>query len=142
MLPQPKPPIGNLVQPRPKLEILILEDNAADSELVLSELHRNGFDASGIVVQTKEDFHKRIKGPQPDIILADYNLGDWRGMDALEILRQEGLDIPVILVTGALGDETAVECIKQGATDYVLKDKLNRLPVRHSSRIKRKKVEG
>jgi chemotaxis family two-component system sensor kinase Cph1 len=63
------------------------------------------------------------------VVLADYNLGSWRGMDALEILRIEGRDIPLILVSGALGDVTAVECIKQGATDYVLKDSLTRLPI-------------
>ena len=62
-------------------------------------------------------------------MLADYNLGQWRGTEALEILRQEGLDIPLILVSGALGDVTAVECIKQGVTDYVLKDSLARLSV-------------
>ena len=63
------------------------------------------------------------------MVLADYNLGQWRGTEALEILRQEGLDIPLILVSGALGDVTAVECIKQGVTDYVLKDSLARLSV-------------
>ena len=65
----------------------------------------------------------------PDVVLADYNLGQWRGTEALEIMREEGLDIPLILVSGALGDVTAVECIKQGVTDYVLKDSLARLPV-------------
>jgi light-regulated signal transduction histidine kinase (bacteriophytochrome) len=63
------------------------------------------------------------------MVLADYNLGQWRGMDALNILQEEGLDVPLILVSGALGDVTAVECIKRGATDYVLKESLTRLPV-------------
>lgn len=65
----------------------------------------------------------------PDIVLADYNLGPWHGMEALEILREEGLEIPLILVSGAVGEMTAVECIKEGATDYVLKDRLTRLPL-------------
>ena len=72
---------------------------------------------------------KEIRAICPDVVLADYNLGQWRGTDALEILREEGLDIPLILVSGALGDVTAVECIKQGVTDYVLKDSLARLPM-------------
>jgi light-regulated signal transduction histidine kinase (bacteriophytochrome) len=80
------------------------------------------------VVQNGDDFKASLKETLPDIILADYNLGQWRGMDAIEILRELRVDIPLILVSGALGDETAVECIKQGATDYVLKDKLGRLP--------------
>jgi hypothetical protein len=62
------------------------------------------------------------------VVLADYNLPGWKGMEALKVLRKEGLDIPMILVSGALGDVTAVECIRQGATDYVLKDSLTRLP--------------
>ncbi|MGH9528558.1 MAG: sensor histidine kinase [Terriglobales bacterium] len=114
-------------QPKHGLEVLIIEDSIADSELILRELHRTGFDASGCVVRTAGEFREKLKGTLPDIILADYNLGEWRGMDALEILRREGLQIPLILVSGALGDETAVECIKQGASDYVLKDKLGRL---------------
>lgn len=115
-------------QIRHKLEALILEDSVADAELLGHELLRSGFDASVCVVQTADQFHSSLKQTLPDIILADYNLGEWRGMDALEILREHCLDIPLILVSGALGDETAVECIKQGATDYVLKDKLGRLP--------------
>src|SRR6185295_6576316 len=83
-----------------------------------------------------------------DLVLADYNLGQWRGTDALEIMREEGLDIPLILVSGALGDVTAVECIKQGVTDYVLKDSLGRLPMAlrgalkdKSAREERKRAE-
>ncbi len=118
----------NSAQPKHGLEVLIIEDSIADSELILRELHRNGFDASGTVVRTAGEFRESLTKTLPDVILADYNLGEWRGMDALEILRREGLQIPLILVSGALGDETAVECIKQGASDYVLKDKLGRLP--------------
>jgi signal transduction histidine kinase len=115
-------------QIKPRLEVLIIEDSMVDSELIRHELRRCEFDVSCHVVQSDGDFKARLKEALPDIILADYNLGQWRGMDAVEILRKSRLDIPLILVSGALGDETAVECIKQGATDYVLKDKLARLP--------------
>ncbi len=111
-----------------KLNVLIVEDNLSDGELILHELRSHGFDASGNIVQTAGEFRAKLAESLPDVILADYNLGQWRGMDALELLRKDCLDIPLILVSGALGDETAVECIKQGATDYVLKDKLGRLP--------------
>jgi light-regulated signal transduction histidine kinase (bacteriophytochrome) len=92
------------------------------------------------VVQTAEEFRQRIKTNIPDVVLADYNLGQWRGMEALEILRAEGLDIPLILVSGALGAVTAVECIKQGVTDYVLKDSLARLSVALRGALKDKEA--
>jgi signal transduction histidine kinase len=117
-----------VAQEKRKLQILMAEDNASDGELVIRALRKSGFEVSAKVVQTREDFRRQVKESVPDVVLADYNLGSWRGMEALEILREEGRDIPLILVSGALGDVTAVECIKQGATDYVLKDSLARLP--------------
>lgn len=114
--------------PKAMLRALLVEDNKADAELILREMRKEGFEVSANVVQTAAEFRRRVKEESPDIILADYNMGEWRGVEALEILHSESLDIPVIIVTGALGDVTAVECIKQGATDYVLKDGLARLP--------------
>jgi len=81
-----------------------------------------------VVVQAEKEFERELRAQRPDIVLADYNLPQWKGMEALDVLRRAGLDIPLILVSGALGDVTAVECIKRGATDYVLKDGLARLP--------------
>ncbi|HXC42579.1 MAG TPA: response regulator, partial [Candidatus Dormibacteraeota bacterium] len=111
-----------------KLQLLLVEDNSDDAALMLHGLRRTGFEISNTVVRTAADFQRQVKEKPPDIILADYNLGEWRGVETLEILRSEGLDIPVIIVTGALGDVAAVKCIKDGATDYVLKDGLARLP--------------
>jgi signal transduction histidine kinase len=124
-----------------KLQVLLVEDNERDAELMLRELRREGFDLCSAVVQTPDGFRKRVKEEMPDIILADYNLGQWRGIEALEILQADGLDIPVIMVTGALGDVAAAHCIKQGATDYVLKDGLARLPeaIRGALRAKRER---
>jgi signal transduction histidine kinase len=112
---------------RSKLRVLMVEDNPVDVELVLLTLRKDGFDVTPDVVQTAEEFTSRILTNGYDIILADYNLPQWRGTEALEILRREKLDVPLILVTGSLGEEKAVECIKQGVTDYVLKDHLSRL---------------
>ena len=109
--------------------VLVVEDSALDAELVLRELSRGGFELTSTVVETPEAFVRAVRSNCPDVVLADYNLHGWRGMDALDILRREGLDVPLILVSGALGEETAVECLKQGATDYVLKDRLVRLPL-------------
>ncbi len=117
----PAPPPG-------ELRVLHIEDNELDAELVSQALRRGSFSASVVVVQEEAEFERELRAHRPDIVLADYNLPQWKGIDALHVLRREGLDIPLILVSGALGDITAVECIKQGATDYVLKDGLARLP--------------
>jgi signal transduction histidine kinase len=115
-------------KPRSKLEVLIVDDSFADSDLMILELQRGGFDVAGEVVQTADQVRRRVQERTPDVVLAEYSLGHGQGQDVQEIIRGEGLDIPLILVSGAQGDETAVECIKQGATDYVLKDSLARLP--------------
>ncbi len=111
-----------------KLRVLLVEDSELDAELVLRELRQGGFEPSSTIVQTPEAFTQEARTNRPDIVLADQNLPRWRGMDALDLLRLQGLDIPLILVSGSLGEEAAVECIKQGATDYILKDRLARLP--------------
>jgi len=115
--------------PQPsQLRVLHVEDNELDAELVATALRKGGFSVSVAVVQERGEFEKQLGLHRPDIVIADYNLPQWKGMEALDVLRQQGLDIPLILVSGALGDVTAVECIKAGATDYVLKDGLARLP--------------
>jgi signal transduction histidine kinase len=111
-----------------KLRVLLVEDNPADIELVLATLRRNGFDVNSDVAQTAEEFTSRIQTTNYDLILADYDLPQWKGTEALDILCRENLDVPLIVVTGYLGEENAVEYIKQGATDCVLKDRLARLP--------------
>jgi signal transduction histidine kinase len=115
-------------EPKVKLCALLLEDNRLDADLVLRALRRGGFDISSTLVQDEVSFTRALRPNPPEIVLADYNLPNWTGLDALNVLQREGFDIPVILVSGALGDVTAVECIKRGITDYVLKDGLARLP--------------
>jgi DNA-binding response OmpR family regulator len=110
-----------------KLRALLVEDEAADVALALRTLRLAGLEATGDVAQTAEEFTQLVRKNSYDVILADYKLPGWNGMESVEILRREGLDVPVILVSGALGELTAVECIKQGASDYVLKDHLTRL---------------
>jgi signal transduction histidine kinase len=121
------------------LRVLFVEDNAADVDLILNEL-RKSFDLTSDVVQGPEEFRQRVKTMDPDVVLADYNLGQWRGTEALTILHEEGLDIPLILVSGVLGDVVAVDCIKSGITDYVLKDSLGRLPVAVRAALQDKKL--
>jgi signal transduction histidine kinase len=127
-VPTPSLPVPQLPNPAP-LRFLLVEDNPLDVELVQRELRLAEFDFTAVAVETAEDFTREVHANCPHIVLADYNLPKWRGMEALEVLRRENLDVPLILVTGALGDVNAVECLKQGATDYVLKGNLARLPV-------------
>jgi signal transduction histidine kinase len=123
-----------------QLRVLLVEHNPDDVELVLHTLRNNGFDASGDVVQTAEEFTSRIRAIPYDLILADYNLPQWRGTEAIDILRREDLDVPLIVVTGYLGEEKAVEYIKQGATDCVLKDRLIRLAPSVRRALKEKRL--
>jgi signal transduction histidine kinase len=123
-----------------RLHVLIVEDEAADVELALCALRTGGFDASADVAQNAEEFTALVRSKSYDIILADYKLPTWNGLESVQILLREGLDIPVILVSGALGELTAVECIKQGAADYVLKDHLPRLPESTRRAIREKKL--
>jgi signal transduction histidine kinase len=111
-----------------KLRALLIEDNQLDAELILRSLRSQGYEVASVIVQDEAAFTRALRAHQPDVVLADYNLPTWKGMEAVGVLHREGLDVPLILVSGALGDVTAVECIKRGATDYVLKDGLARLP--------------
>jgi signal transduction histidine kinase len=143
----PSPPVP---QPMPKpapLRFLLIEDNPMDAELVQGELRRAEFDFTCVVVETAEDFTREVRANRPHIVLADLNLPQWQGMEALEVLRRENLDIPFIVVTGARGEVNAVECLKQGATDYVLKGTLARLPVaihraREEQRLRRHRKQA
>ncbi len=127
---------------RIRLRVLLLEDNPADVELELLTLRKDGFEVSADVAQTPEEFTSRIRSASYDLVLADYNLPEWRGTEALEILCRENLDVPLILVTGYLGEEKAVDYIKQGATDCVLKDHLARLPVSVRRALQEKRLRN
>jgi light-regulated signal transduction histidine kinase (bacteriophytochrome) len=105
-----------------------VEDEPGDVELAVRAVQQRGFEVSADVTQTEQEFTNLARSNSYDVVLADYNLPIWNGMESVAVLRREGLDIPVIVVSGALGELTAVECIKQGAADYVLKDDLPRLP--------------
>jgi signal transduction histidine kinase len=125
-----------------KLEVLLVEDNPADAELMLRALQKDGFEVSTTVVQSADEFHQGVKDKFPDVVLADYNLGKWRGVEVLEILHREGLDIPVIMVTVGQGEAAAVECMKQGATDYLLKNAVSRLPESVRRALQEKKLRA
>jgi PAS domain S-box-containing protein len=110
-----------------KLRILILEDVPTDAELMIEELAEAGMAIVSKRVSTKASFVSAIADFSPDIILSDYSLPSFDGLGALRIARERCPDVPFIFVSGALGEEMAIDLLKKGATDYVLKSRLSRL---------------
>jgi len=107
-----------------KLRILLLEDSNLDAELTLRELRQRGIHFVSTRVQNGDDFHKAIHEFMPDLILADFSLPTFDGGRALAMAQEICPDVPLIIVSGAVGEETAVELLKNGATDFVLKDRI------------------
>ncbi len=122
-------PSGDAADPagRGTLRILILEDNPADAELEQRLLSKEGLDFTARVVDTEASFVQQLAAFCPDVILADFSLPGFSGGAALRIARAQRPDVPVIVLSGVIGDEAAVELIRQGATDYILKDRPARL---------------
>ncbi|NHK32641.1 MAG: PAS domain S-box protein, partial [Asgard group archaeon] len=109
------------------LKILHLEDNKIDAELVKETLLLNNLLCEITLVDNREDFISSIENNNYDVILADYNLPTFDGFSALEISKKQAKDIPFIFISGVLGEETAIETLKKGAVDYVIKTRLERL---------------
>ncbi len=112
--------------PKP-LRILIIEDVPTDAELVVRELKKGGLKFTSKLVDNEKALRKELDDFSPDLILSDYSMPQFTGLDALKIVLELQPEIPFILVTGTLSEETAVDCIKAGAWDYVIKDRLSRL---------------
>lgn len=110
------------------LKILILEDSSPDADLMIyslkRELHRE-FEYR--LVKNKDEYIRALDEYDPEIVLSDYNLPSFTGLEALEILQAKKADLPLVIVTGNINEETAVNCMKAGAADYVLKENLTRL---------------
>jgi PAS domain S-box-containing protein len=110
-----------------KIRILYVEDVPTDAELILLELSLNGISYSHIIVETKKDYIEALISFVPDIIISDYSLPQFDGMNALSLRNEIAPQTPFILVTGSANEEVAVECMKAGADDYILKRNLSRL---------------
>lgn len=108
------------------LHVLILEDNPDDAELLVRELQHAHFDPDWNLVATEQDYLAHLD-PALDVILSDYSMPGFNGLRALQLLRERGLDVPFILISGMVGEDIAVSAIQAGATDYLLKDRLGRL---------------
>ena len=109
------------------LNLLIIEDSPYDAELEIATLEEAGYTCQWTRVESRRELLAALITPTFDLILADYNLPGFDGLTALNLILEHKLDLPFILVSGMLGEETAIESLKAGATDYVLKDRLERL---------------
>jgi len=111
------------------MHILHLEDNPADHELVVRALRRGDFDVRVTCVDTLEDFQEVLQRDTVVAILADYHLAGFSGLDAWEWVRAQGLDLPFVIVSGAIGEATVADAMVRGVSDYVDKNRLARLPM-------------
>ncbi len=108
------------------LRVLIVDDSPEDALLMAQELRSSNFPLSWERVEAENDYLLQLQTP-PDLILADYSLLQFSAVQALELLQRRGLSVPFIVVSGTIGADAAVDMMKRGATDYVLKDRLSRL---------------
>jgi len=136
-------PSGESPRGTSPLRVLFVDDDLDDVALSLEVLKSSEFEVASHVVDTPDAFLESVRAHRYDVILSDFNMPTASGMAIFELLQQEGLDTPFILVTGALGDEKAVECVRAGMADFVLKDRLARLPVaiRQAIEVQERKIE-
>ena len=112
-----------------RLRILHLEDNPQDVLLVREMLRADHVDCNVVVVSTPEEFERELARGDVDVVISDYSLPHYCGADALKHARETGRDLPFIFVSGSIGEERAVEVVRMGATDYVMKEHLRRLGI-------------
>jgi signal transduction histidine kinase len=111
-----------------RIKILMLEDQEDDADLVKRSLRKGGIEFEAVRVDDRVEFEKALENFKPDAILSDHALPQFNSIEALKIRMQKSPDTPFILITGAVSDEFAAQCIKLGADDYILKSNLSRLP--------------
>ncbi len=110
-----------------KLHILILESNPLDAELIITALKESGYDLKWKRIHTQSEFLESLNKPNYDLILADHNLSNFNGLTALKLLKKRDINLPFIFVSAVSNEENVIECLKAGATNYVLKNNLSRI---------------
>jgi PAS domain S-box-containing protein len=123
------------------LSLLLVEDSVQDAELVQMELLRAGLRVEIRRVETEEDFRREIQAAPPDLILADYSLPRFGALGALAVRRELCCQVPLILVTGSTSEEIAVQCLREGAEDYIIKSALKRLPGAVKNALTKRRAE-
>ncbi len=128
------------MEPDNQLRILIVEDVPTDAELAERELRQNGFSFETTRVDKEDEFLEALKNFKPDLVISDYVMPEFDGMEALKLAQAHDPNLPLIVLTGSMNEETAVECMKAGATDYVIKEHLTRLPFAVKGALDQKKT--
>jgi PAS domain S-box-containing protein len=123
-----------------KLRILFVEDVLTDAELIWREIERNNITFARIIVDNEQNYLEHLKIFEPDLIISDYSLPQFDGMTALRLRNENAPLVPFILVTGSINEEVAVECMKAGADDYILKENLSRLGASITNSLKKSKL--
>jgi DNA-binding NtrC family response regulator len=113
--------------PAPPLRLLLVEDSDDDAELVLRSLRQGSLRVTPHRVQAEATFRRALEENPWDLVICDFQMPGFTGMDALRIFRERGLDLPFIIVSGTRSEEIAVEVMRAGANDYLMKDRLQRL---------------
>jgi signal transduction histidine kinase len=121
------------------IRFLLVEDMEADAELIRREVHKTFPSADFLLADNRETYLDALESFKPDVILSDYNLPNFDGLSALTIAKEQAPETPFILITGALSEETAVECMKAGAWDYILKERILRLGPAIASMLEKKR---
>lgn len=124
-----------------KRRIFILEDIAADAEIMIEELIQSGMPFEAHVHASRHDFIRQIQAFQPSIIIADYSLPGFNALHAFKLLEQENINIPFVLVSGELSEDIVIEFLKQGIDDYVMKNNLKRLPHAVDAVMKKREIQ-
>ena len=117
------------------LKVFLLEDNPDDVELELHELRKGGFDVSFEVARNRKEFFEKLSDLDADVILADYVLPDMTGIEAIHICQEKKIDAPIIFITGMGNEQIAVDSLREGAIDYILKKHIVGLSARVSRAI-------
>lgn len=112
---------------KPRLRVLLVEDSVDDAELIVRLIKKGGYSVYNERIETAKQMRDALKGREWDIIIADYKMPSFNGIKALEILNEFGLDIPFILASGTIDEETALEAMRKGAKDYLMKNNFSRL---------------
>ena len=125
-----------------KINILLLEDSEADAELEILELRRNGLQVNYSRADTKEQMLALLDSQHWDIVISDYVMPSFSALEAIRLVKEKQLDIPLIVVSGTIGEDVAVDTMKAGATDYIMKGNLKRLAQAVLREIKESRIRN
>jgi PAS domain S-box-containing protein len=139
--PDPNRGTGETMIGEQPIRILMLEDLPADYELAVRQLRRDGLAVETLRVETRPAYLQALTGFQPDLVISDYQLPSFDGLQALQLTLEHAPRLPFILLTGSMNEETAVVCMKAGASDYVIKEHLARLPYAVREVLEKKRTQ-